>query len=653
MDKELVSKIHNRKKKLKKAGRELKRHFVGIDDIIDQVISRVETWYVMPELLTRPVIICLFGPTGVGKTDLVRRLVKLLDVQDRFCELTLSNKGCPSYPFSNSMGSILRNSNIQSGSPSVIMMDEIQGFRTVDEDGCDIHDCKFKDVWTLLSDGKLPYQVEVENLMSMLWDIQRREVSPGKNKTVSIDTNAIGVEGKSITPTVEIEDSDDEDKEANSFYQLNYFKSVLRLEEPIEEISKWTDSKRKAVILKRLTDKSIFEEEDYTKCLIFISGNLDEAYGFAKAVQEVDTDADILHEMSKKINILDIKEALTKRFKPEQISRMGNGHIIYPSLSKSSFETIIDKKVDAICCRTQNKFGITINIDPTIKQLIYDNGVFPTQGTRPLFSTISDILENSLPNFLLKAILNDISIIDIRYDKGAIQCVLDGKNVKRDYIGVIDKLKSERRNNKDRRTLTSVHESGHAVAFAALFGVAPAQIVATPASNDTNGFVYTIQACQSKDMAKKRLCSMLAGQAAEKLIFGPNNVTSGSGNDLAKATEKAARMVRKWGMGPYASVIAKQDVDIANNDKEGSNRMIEALLQDCKGEVEELLKKNIFLLEEVIDRLLVVDKISPADFRLICGKHGLEIGEPVSSEDIIYWDYEKAYKDFKVLRKSS
>jgi len=556
------------------------------------------------------------------------------------------------------MGSVLSGSNVESGVPSVILMDEIQGFRTIDEDGHDIHDCKFKDVWTLLSDGKLPYHVEVESLMSMLWDIQKKEISPESPKK-STKSSDEGPPMPSHMSSDEDDDDDDDDEEGieggytKSFFQLNYFKSLLRLEEPIEEIALWPDAKRKGIIIQRLTDKTIFEEEDYTQCLIFISGNLDEAYGFAKDVKEVDADADILHEMSKKISILDIKEALTQRFKPEQISRMGNTHVIYPSLSRSSFETIIDRKVDAIVERVVDKTGVELQVDPSIKTLIYNNGVFPTQGTRPLFSTISDVLENSLPNCLLKAILRESDQLKVLYQKDAIVGTFDTTRIRRPYIGAIDKLKNDRRSNKDRKTLTSVHEAGHAVAFGLLFGHSPAQIMSTPASNDSEGFVYTLQVCSSRDMSYKRLCVMLAGQAAEKIIFGKENVTSGSGSDLAKATEKASRMIRKWGMGAYASVIARSDIDLANNDQEGSNSMIDSLLQEAKKDVEELLAKNANLLTDVIDNLLIVDKLTPEEFQIIFSNHKIELNGAMSSEEVIYWDYHDAYKEFLKRHKTS
>jgi len=52
-------------------------------------------------------------------------------------------------------------------------------------------------------------------------------------------------------------------------------------------------------------------------------------------------------------------------------------------------------------------------------------------------------------------------------------------------------------------------------------------------------------------------------------------------------------------------------------------------------------------LQETADVLMVVDRIIPVDFIKICAKHGLEIGEPVSSEDTIYWGYDKEYRAYK------
>lgn len=659
----LIKNIDEKEKKLSDIAVELKRHFVGLDTIIDQIIKSISTWYIMPDLMTRPTIVCLFGPTGVGKTDLVRRLVKLLEFSDRYCEIEVSSKGNDSY--CKSVGSVLkRNQNIKSGCPSIIALDEIQSFRTLDEEGNDILDYEMKDIWTLLSDGKLPYHAEVEELMTMLWNYNKKDLVEKKKQVVAKKAVAkVKIhrgrfkKGKVSKRVLEIQEDicnfDDDmgskEERSLSYYNLTYFKNLLRLKEPLEEIAMWDDEKKKQVIIQRLVDQTIYEEEDYTKSLIFICGNIDEAYGFTKNAKEVDVDADILHERSKKISILDIKEALGKRFRPEQISRMGNAHVIYPSLSKRSFEQIIQRKIDSIVTRVIEQTGITITVDQSINELIYNNGVFPTQGTRPVFSTISEILESVIPNFLLGAMVKNVNEIRIEYDGTHIVSIYGGENVsKTQYEGTLDFLKKRHNKSIDRKTLVAVHESGHAIAHALLFNYAPNQIVSTPISEDMEGFVYSQDNCQSKDMIKKRIMVILAGQESEKIVFGENNHTSGCYDDLRKATSFASGMVRKWGMSAFMSNIGgeEQSPD-SNNNVEQTNGIIEAILQEASDKIKELLVKNKTLLIDVVDALIGTDRLEPIIFIDICKKNGINVKLSTSSEDILYWDYKNKYDAFK------
>jgi len=106
----------------------LKEDFVGIDDIIDNLLDYIQVWYLMPEILTRPIIVCLWGMTGVGKTDLVRKMVQYLDFQERFAEVELGNSDNTTY-FS-SVSAILKANSITDNSPSIVLFDEIQRFYT-------------------------------------------------------------------------------------------------------------------------------------------------------------------------------------------------------------------------------------------------------------------------------------------------------------------------------------------------------------------------------------------------------------------------------------------------------------------------------------------------------------------------------------------
>ena len=63
---------------LNNAAIQLKKEFVGIDDVIDRIVTSITSWFFFPEMQERPVIINLWGLTGMGKTSVVKRLSELI-----------------------------------------------------------------------------------------------------------------------------------------------------------------------------------------------------------------------------------------------------------------------------------------------------------------------------------------------------------------------------------------------------------------------------------------------------------------------------------------------------------------------------------------------------------------------------------------------
>src|SRR5204863_1412494 len=59
---------------------------------------------------------------------------------------------------------------------------------------------------------------------------------------------------------------------------------------------------------------------------------------------------------------------------------------------------------------------------------------------------------------------------------------------------------------------------------------------------------------QSKAEFEDKIAGLLAGNAAEKLIFG--DTTTGSSNDIEKATDLARRMVTEFGMSEKLGPLA-------------------------------------------------------------------------------------------------
>src|SRR5690606_36656320 len=101
-----------------------------------------------------------------------------------------------------------------------------------------------------------------------------------------------------------------------------------------------------------------------------------------------DMEADEIHEQSLNMNVPTIKKALKRRFRNEQMARLGNIHVIYPAFNRRSFQRIIEMELSKISEKILIRQNIKLNFDQTVHDLIYREGVYPTQGTRPIFTTI-------------------------------------------------------------------------------------------------------------------------------------------------------------------------------------------------------------------------------------------------------------------------
>ncbi len=502
----------------------LKEDFVGIDDIIDNLLDYIQVWYLMPEILTRPIIVCLWGMTGVGKTDLVRKLVQYLDFQERFAEVELGNSDNTTY-FS-SVSAILKANSITDNSPSIVLFDEIQRFYTIDSDGSPVPATKFNDFWELLSDGRLAKREKDDfdyYISDFMFNQRQRTRRPADAENEDPLQDSVGI------------------------WEARNLKKMLEMEEDVVDIADMSKKQMLDLILEAKSRKRVFEPVDYSQTLILISGNLDEAFQMATHTSDSEVDADIYHAFTKKITAVDIKNALTRRFRPEQVARFGNIHLIYPSLRKTDFEALIRKEVARIVARAEYSFGVKIDISDKIFQLIYRNGVFPVQGVRPVFSSVTDILETNLSKFLFEALNDGSQTLSIDYDseRQRIIAVVGGRKVEIPFVGRIDKIRQG--NIADVVANVSVHEAGHAVAYVALFGLAPLQLKSKVASSYASGFTFPHEIYETKENILKKINVFLAGGIAEELIFGENNATVGRLNDREQATMLAMDYLRRYG----------------------------------------------------------------------------------------------------------
>ena len=178
------------------------------------------------------------------------------------------------------------------------------------------------------------------------------------------------------------------------------------------------------------------------------------------------------------------------------------------------------------------------------------------------------------------------------------------------------------------RKVTAYHEAGHALVTRLMVPEnRVSRITIIPSTKGAGGFSMNIPPdrmyYRKKDM-ENSIRIGLAGRAAEELIFGEENVTTGASNDLEKATETILNMVRRFGMNPKSGLL-NYDVLYRN----GMQQVQDEILQECKNtmdqfyrEVQALLQENRRILAAIAENLLARETLEERDLDAILQAYG-------------------------------
>ncbi len=566
----------DRKKILEEAKVQLKKDFVGLNDIIDEVIDLIEPWYLFPNGQIRPTIINLWGMTGVGKTSLIKRLFELIDLKDNLYKFDVGDYASQdntklSYSFSDKLKNRERH---QLG----LIFDEFQLGRTIDENGHELEKSGLRAMWDLLDSGKISilqssyYGTKIYQLTLKLEDCVQNgnvEVKKGiitKNKQYHdkyFKSTEEEEEDELTTKSSKKKKKEPENKELENLFVPAYFywyissiwENRFITDRELMEHLKNLDHEETITFLNETLNRAFKPiEYDYSTSCIFVIGNIDEAYRMAKNV-DPDSDADRFYKHSLKITLPQIKSSLQKRFRAEQIARLGNSHIIYPAFSSKVYKALISLELEKVRVEVKNKFNFVINFHKSIGDIIYKEGVFPTQGARPVFTTITSLIQSYVGKIVKDILESEKSVDSIEWkfsNKKHVIKFFENKNIlfKKGYSV---RLKIENLRQSDGSELqaqVAVHEAGHAVA--AIYGanILPTEIVSRTANMSEGHCAVEIPntSIGTKDFYQKDIIISLGGYVAEKLIFGPNKISDGTGGDFERATHMALDMAKSYGM---------------------------------------------------------------------------------------------------------
>ncbi len=156
----------------------------------------------------------------------------------------------------------------------------------------------------------------------------------------------------------------------------------------------------------------------------------------------------------------------------------------------------------------------------------------------------------------LKNLVNEAALLAARKEKE--QVADEDFDQARDKI--LMGIEREEVINDEEKKMIAYHESGHALLAELLPGADPLQKVSIIPRGRALGATEQIPEEDRHNLKRSyllnRIAIMLGGRTAEKIVF--DDVSTGAGDDLKKATQLARRMVCQWGMSEKLGPVTFQ-----------------------------------------------------------------------------------------------
>ena len=163
----------------------------------------------------------------------------------------------------------------------------------------------------------------------------------------------------------------------------------------------------------------------------------------------------------------------------------------------------------------------------------------------------------------LANLLNEAAILTARRRKEAVTDLEIDNAIDRVVAGMEGTALVDSKNKR----LIAYHEVGHALVGTLVKGHDPVQKVTLIPRGQALGLTWFTpneeQGLISRSQILARIAATLGGRAAEEIVFGKAEVTTGAGNDLQQVTSMARQMVTKFGMSDLGPVsLENQNNDV-------------------------------------------------------------------------------------------
>lgn len=188
------------------------------------------------------------------------------------------------------------------------------------------------------------------------------------------------------------------------------------------------------------------------------------------------------------------------------------------------------------------------------------------------------------------------------------------------------------------KRLIAYHEVGHAIVGTLLYDHDPVQKVSLIPRGQARGLTWFTpsedQSLISRSQIKSRIMGALGGRAAEEVVFGDTEVTTGASNDLQQVTSMARQMVTRFGMSnigplsleneesnPFLGRGMATSPEYSDEIAIKIDRQIQEIVSECHENTVKIIKDNRVVIDRLVDLLIEKETIDGKEFREIINEY--------------------------------
>ena len=252
---------------------------------------------------------------------------------------------------------------------------------------------------------------------------------------------------------------------------------------------------------------------------------------------------------------------------------------------------------------------------------------------KPISDDVSLVqLANRTPGFSgadLANLLNEAAILATRYKKTTITKVEVNEAADRIIGGIAGAPLEDTKNKR----LIAYHEVGHAITGSVLKSHDEVEKITLTPRGSAKGLTWFTpeedQTLLSRSALLARIIGTLGGRAAELVIFGDAEVTTGASSDLQQVTNLARQMVTRFGMsniGPMAlddqntgQVFLGGNMtpgsEYAENIADRIDDEVCKIIDYCEQKAVEIIFDNRVIIDLIVEKLMDIETMDGEEFR--------------------------------------